>query len=340
MKQVVSMNIKQLISRGWKHLKSEDSKLHGMRYIKLVSCQAFVIDVGIMHPNKNRSIIFSFNCSNDELYIPEIILEGFSLSKFSRDDESKYNFSIKLVEHELEENEIFDTICVDLSNSLQKSTAAKGEDKFKDLIERLYTWVDYLKNKKTTKLSFREQLGLFAELYVLEKLKKDVTSEQKLVSSWTGPDRAPKDFVNDEFAIEVKCKLDEESSVKISNLEQLDSLDYGRVTLCILSLVEDSSSNLSLNSLVQRVSMSFQDSSALSVFLKKLDQVGYFVQDMDSYQNTYSVASFNLYLVGPEFPRLTPHTVVSGVQSVKYSISMDSIVKFRIADNDLKEGWK
>lgn len=203
---------------------------------------------------------------------------------------------------------------------------------------RLNTWQRFLERFGTAMLSREEQIGLFAELHLLETEIQPRLGASGAVRAWRGPFGEPQDFRTGSLAIELKATSAISAvSFPVSNLEQLDPGTATSLLLCHVALVENTGGELSLPDLVQRLrtQLSSVDPGAAVEFDAALIEAGY----LDIHSATYAdrrfaVRKISWYEVREGFPRLTLASVPVGVTASRYTVSLASCAPFEIGKEE------
>ena len=198
-----------------------------------------------------------------------------------------------------------------------------------EIMKRLMAkWRRFWGRQHQNILSHEEQIGLFGELWFL--LKWVIPSIGSTgVEHWRGPWKEPHDFVFRDRSVEVKGSLRSGSTtIRISSLEQLQSISPVPLFLMSLLFRESDSSDLTLPSIVEKCYSVFEDDiEMLGIFESGLLEVGYSPLHEGEYANRHiSVIAEFLYSVENDFPRLTSSilglSIPSGVDNVRYTIDL------------------
>lgn len=127
--------------------------------------------------------------------------------------------------------EVFD----DLLASILEAAAESG-DPLDAAITTLRRWRDLLRAWSLS-MSHEAEMGLFAELHVLELLTR--ASRSLAPEIWRGPHHEPKDIVAHDYWIEVKAAAPSSQYVWIHGLDQLQDLPGADGYLAVVTVVED-----------------------------------------------------------------------------------------------------
>jgi hypothetical protein len=194
----------------------------------------------------------------------------------------------------------FELFADDIIRVLDRDSSAPG----KACIDVLRSWRAMFRPSNDSRLTPAEQIGLIAELHLLENLARH--DRERSLGLWKGPDRFRHDFVSSRCSIEVKAtSARDQMVVKIHGEKQLDDPLDGPLYLYAEQL-ELAPGGDSLPALVNRILGLGVDAA---YFLQSLEKQGYRLQDAESYAGfTYGVLYSKLCLVGDSFPRIIRRT--------------------------------
>lgn len=193
----------------------------------------------------------------------------------------------------------------------------------------LVKWSTFFQLDRNYVLSDNIQQGLYGELFFLEQML-DIKSE-KVIDSWTGCNSECHDFYIGKDAVEVKSFSGSgPDKVKISNEFQLDDSGIpGNLYLLFIKMKKSAADGESLPDIVGRISKKIGQASRLA-FFDKLLKVGYLYQMPELYTLHFRVREEDCYIVQEGFPRITSKTIVRGIGSVSYTVSLDACDSFQI----------
>ena len=191
---------------------------------------------------------------------------------------------------------------------------------------------------ETDRLSERDALGLFAELWFLQRWEG---GGEAAVDAWTASTGSRHDFQWPERSIEVKAtgrRADGAVVHRIQHLDQLTDPEEGTLYLFSLRVVRDELAHNTLPSLVDRVSESLQGNArAKEDFARKLGLRGYSPAFRKHQETPYRILGERMYRVGAGFPRLTLATfdkgLPPGIGAVSYLLDMAVCDEWLIATN-------
>lgn len=227
--------------------------------------------------------------------------------------------------------DVFMALAVDVASAL---TSARTQGNVAaTMLSRVERWQRFLELHGPDGLSEAQQAGLFAELIVLrELLTAGNWTSRESVEGWKGPDRGPQDFVLPSGSIEVKSTTAQSpSSLVVNNLDQLLESRGLSLVLMLLVLGANASVGPTLPELVREVSRMAGDASDL--LWSRLHTAGYISEHDPLYElPRYQVLATKAFLVREDFPRLIRPQVDARILAASYSISLQGLDGFEIAD--------
>ena len=240
---------------------------------------------------------------------------------------------IQIVLREDEMQELFYRLCLDLADSISKGTQFNVLSR---IVSRLEEWKRLLSSAQK-KLSKRQQKGLIGELSFLKDILLDEMGPMTAVKSWTGPAGSPRDFTKGFTFFEVKAnKGSQDHSVIISSENQLAISEEEELFLCVIGIIEDPTSGLSLNAIVEDVrKVIAEDTAALAYLNSLLAEVGY--SDLVDYSDTkWAKESFRYYYVDEGFPAIVPSSIPIGVSEVTYRLDLSHLDNYETDEADIR----
>lgn len=226
--------------------------------------------------------------------------------------------------------EIFEQV---LQNLLEHIVVEAELPLYTLIYEVLDRWHNFFKRKFSKRLTIEEEMGLFGELYYIDKwLDIFPNSPPLIINDWKGPLKNRIDIVKKAQGIEIKTispKIRDE--IKISNEKQLETnAVINDLTLYILKMEVSDSVGQTLQELVDRVIGKIQ-SRAPSLVVKFKDlllSIG--VVDNEYIDNYFYVHEELAYKVVGEFPRIISNQLPIGITNVSYSIDLSHCKKYEV----------
>ena len=180
-------------------------------------------------------------------------------------------------------------------------------------------------------LSSEQQKGLVGELLFINWLLDNQKSPQIILNAWTGSDFEDKDFVFGSTGIEIKLTSSKYPKLKITNERQLDTQNLNELFLILYVTEEVKENGFSLNSLIdeirEKISINLEE---LKFFNEKLLLIGYFDNDAEHYNKTYSLKNIIHLMVSSDFPKIINDVLPLGIYDISYSIEISAVDGFNI----------
>lgn len=206
------------------------------------------------------------------------------------------------------------------------------------ITKRLFMWEKFFKHTSPDNFTIQNQIGLFGELlFIEEQISK---GRAYIIESWSGPDRATKDFIIEDNAVEIKTSsISSTNRVSISDENQLDESGFSHLYLNVRIIQQNQMNGRNLTELIDCIKMEISgDEYLLTIFNEKLIQSGFIENFKDKYVIQYEDISSSWYEVKNSrskfFPRIIPSDLRNGVKFVKYQIELSDLEDFRISDID------
>jgi hypothetical protein len=223
-----------------------------------------------------------------------------------------------------------------LTDDMLRVLSAVPREPGRACLMTLERWRALLEPANELLLSVTAQLGLIAELHVLERLAE--VGFDAVVNLWTGPDASRHDFTGATCAIEVKATTGRDSfEVGIHGDRQLDDPLVGQLYL----FAEQFETSPAGESVVEVVDRMLTLSHGSQTLLSKLGQVGYRVDDGPAYVDTrFSLVRRKLLLVDAAFPRIVRGSmkdprVLDLLKKVQYSVDVGPMASIVTDDRAL-----
>jgi hypothetical protein len=177
-------------------------------------------------------------------------------------------------------------------------------------------------------LSSEEQIGLYGELWWLQRMIQAGMEFVAAVNSWKGCRRNYHDFETNGHAVEVKTTITKEPrKVQINNERQLDDRGLNSLHLFVLTLAKSSAGGETLPGLVQSLRSILSEKPVAYTFEHSLREAGYLDIHTHLYNNSsYTVIKEELFHVSEGFPRITD--VPQGLGDLHYTVVLSACGHF------------
>jgi hypothetical protein len=202
-------------------------------------------------------------------------------------------------------------------------------------ITRLSRWQSFMRKHGAAGLSLEARRGLIGELFLMRNHLLDRCTQDVAIASWKGCKGANHDFQFYHGSIEVKStSSNTPHAFHVSNINQLDSPGQGQLFVFLVLLEESESGEASLPDVVDSLRDLF-DGSALDTFEEGLTEAGYTEAQREIYLSPrYTIRREYFYRVEDSFPRLRENVLPSGVEEVKYQVSISACVEFEVLSSE------
>jgi len=233
---------------------------------------------------------------------------------------------ITLIDQSLSKS--FSVMCFDIAER-SKNIKVMG-DAFAIALECLSDWSDLFKRRGKFGLSRNEVMGLWGELYTLEKiLQSKVSPDEIVVQGWRGPNGDQRDIGFNKTRIEIKSQLSTKAiSLRITSLDQLDDGDDN--LNIALNRISPSDAGDSLVDLVARIFQLLESNRLASLEFERKLMLAEFDAELEVCRELFNLDEQLIYGVGENFPRLTLATVPIGIKAAQYEISGAAIIDYQI----------
>ena len=225
---------------------------------------------------------------------------------------------------------LFYSFCEDL---IYSTSNCDPNDGYRLLVDRYLSWKKMFSSHNKS-LNEQQVMGLIGELSYLNDFAFKKYGYSEALLGWSGPEPTNKDFSFGENWYEIKTLSSSRDAISISSIEQLDSEYDGELVVYGLQKMSESFDGVSLNKLVKTTLDKLETSVDKDLFMYKLEQVGYALDERYD-ALVYTVDFNNRYTVGFDFPRIEKNSLPLGVNRVRYDISLESIERFKVKDNEL-----
>ncbi|MCW1242055.1 PD-(D/E)XK motif protein [Bacillus pretiosus] len=204
--------------------------------------------------------------------------------------------------------------------------------------EVLDRWHNFFKRKWNSRLNPEEEMGLFGELYYINKwLEKFPDEPPLIIKDWKGPLKNRIDFVSKNSGVEIKTVAPKiRNEIKISNEKQLELNPVtDKLFLFVLKVEINDAVGKSLQSIIEVIDEQLiERAPSLAVKFKDLLlEVGVMGEEYD--ENYFFVHEELAYLVNADFPKLTSENLPIGITNVSYSIDLSHCNSFKVSVEDI-----
>ena len=244
------------------------------------------------------------------------------VEQYKNDTELTLRFS-------LDNGDLLECFCIFCQDLLESTKAIIDEDTaYKTLRARYFSWRQLFKPDKG-KLTETEIMGLIGELLFLQSRLFVERGIDRALESWTGIEKAHKDFSFDDVWYEIKTINFGKESVRISSLEQLDSDVDGHLAIYILEKMSPGFNGIRLNELVSGIIAQLDNAAQKELFMDKLNLYGFdFSPEYDQW--VFSLRDFSVYtVVVNDFPRISRAMVPDAVTKVTYELLLNEIQQYK-----------
>jgi hypothetical protein len=227
-----------------------------------------------------------------------------------------------------------DTIAVELIEALEAGASIGRVRLVQNVLAK---WRRFWSGIAQGLLSKQEQLGLFGELWFLNRWLVPALGISAAVTMWRGPAGARNDFEARGLAIEVKTTGRVDGAHVIHGLDQLLEPSGGQLMLFSLLVRDEASGTESLPAQVAEARGLIADDHALQ---SQFDALVYAAGYDDRLAAEYAklvlrIRNAGLYKVDDGFPRLIPSSLVGGVPAglgaIEYELRLDGAGKWLLA---------
>lgn len=225
---------------------------------------------------------------------------------------------------------LFKHMCDDIVANTRTTTGDKETVKL--IINRILKWQRYWETDSKDLMSNSKIIGLLGELYFLENHLFPSFPIEKSIDYWSGPESKAQDFLVDSIAVEVKCQLGESPSrVTINSSDQLCP-KFPELYLHVITLgkvEKDSANAFNLFDTVDRINNKIlkEAPSAYERFSDLLLLVGY-IAKKEYKDYSFTFLDELTFKVVEGFPRICTENLPSGIDKVRYRITLNSCMPF------------
>lgn len=229
-----------------------------------------------------------------------------------------------------------ETFCVVVADLVGDLAGVMPDARAAAVADTLARW-RWFWGDSSSRLSEREAVGLFAELWFLDQW---AGASPATIDAWGGSENTRHDFQWRDYSVEVKASSTRGEGATVhavQHLEQLADPETGDLYLFSMRVVRDRLAANTLATLVRRCSEQLAGYPvARDSFLSKVSRLGYNPVDQTLRESSYRVVEELLFTVSDGFPRLTIETFTSGlpagVVDVSYKIDLSACGQWLVTD--------
>ena len=221
--------------------------------------------------------------------------------------------SLHLRVHSDYRNKLLPFYC-DLINSVN---SADVESTVWDVID---SW-DGIFGRVGEPLSQEEQIGLFGELVILQKLVNQFGSNA--IKWWTGPDATKHDFISNKWELEVKSSI---RSDPVAHIHPIDQLEPEPVDFYLL-MIGLKKGNKTLPEMIESTRNEILESVDKNKFNRSLKLVGYDDEHAHQYPSGYDVSTIRFLEIDDTTPVFRPSAITPGIiyEDVRWTLRESSL---------------
>jgi|GEM_PF-6078398 len=266
----------------------------------------------------NRQIYIEFNPIDLRDYLP-LQINGLSISIIEKLDLSVNSIYLVISLTDLSLDEAFLAFTTSIVLRIQDSISSL--DTIMKIEKIFKAYLDFFSKKTSEVLTDIQEQGLFAELYELNnqmQLKSD-----DIVMNWEGPSMGRRDFVFDDYEIEIKSSIKlNDRTIMITSENQLEPLILP-VYLHFYAL-EKINNGETIIDLSQSIMAKLTNINLKRIFIGKLFSLGIDIQTYIPH-NRYRVVKIISYLIDENFPRIKKAHIPTEVFDIRYKLDLKSI---------------
>jgi hypothetical protein len=228
-----------------------------------------------------------------------------------------------------EDSQIFCKLCEDLISTVELH---HDNDGMVSAVEvRLQRWQELLKKSSNYVMSIEAQMGLFAELTLLEKVLFQKIGVEQAINAWVGPDFDKQDFLLDNAVIEVKSyRTSKGQQVSISSAQQLYCEKQPLFLVSYGLTRSENGKNVNNISSDIKVTLSKTSKLLLDIFNIKLIDYGFIPELENEPYIGFLIDTTRVFQVNANFPKLIPPMIPLEIPRVKYSIDLSLCNDFEV----------
>lgn len=322
------LNEHEELLSAWKSLSRTAETTDGWRTIPIGigRCRA-----GVRFPAGEEALLTGFRISAPAAAdLPQG--RGFSVSRVGDAPSAGFDVWFGVSRKPTASLEMFTLMAADLLASV---SAAKGEEQrtYYQFLSRIRSWQQFMERQRDRRLSEEEELGLFGELSMVDRLLSCGVPPSVVMECWKGPANGLRDFMGETHDVEVKATISPNGfPARISSLEQLDDVAGRSVFLAALRFsLQDAAP--SLPTMVEVIRQKAGDQGRIGLE-RNLLLAGYDDAHASEYVRGFEPMDERVFRMEEAFPRLIRSTAPLAVRAAKYELDLDLV---DIATVDLDE---
>ena len=201
-----------------------------------------------------------------------------------------------------------------------------------------FKWLSFLDNHNI-KLSKEAVKGIWGEIFYLKRLlNSGIQSVNDKLSSWQGTYDKGHDFVFEFIDVEVKTIDFLMNTIKISSEYQLDNESSKKLELAVIFVQDDKNNGFTLDKLVKDIRNTIIELGGdINLISDALFQKGLTFGNLSEY-DLYSFKPIKIQYFNccdDNFPRIIKSKIAEEITGVRYSLKLNMIQDFLIAEIEL-----
>lgn len=324
----ISERFKELIEKSKTSLVNENALCEAIYF------QKPYILIGINYPNLKRRIYIDITAENwnaEQLKsFPRWRGLEITQEPFEQLGRLKNKMFLVISQDVEDSEEIFERV---LQNMVDHIISNEELPLYTMLYEVLDRWHNFFKKKYDYKLTIEEEMGLYGELYYINRWMEIFPKEPPLIiKEWKGPLKNRIDFIKNNNGIEIKTispKIRDE--IKISNEKQLEINSVTQTLyIYVLKMEISESAGKTLQDLIEEIEQKLiSGAPSMAVkFRDLLTEVGVVNEDYNI--NHFYVHEELAYDASDDFPKITSKQLPIGVTNVSYSVDLSHCINYQV----------
>jgi len=323
-------HVDMIMRNLWENLEKQlyqDRDSHKRTYRRLDLERETGIRLACTSPGNIWELLIEAGISDEILSVDFPKWKGMNFEVITLDAPKEGTYHVRLFLEQLENRDIFITVCADLVRTL--NGCLTNESRRNEIAEFLARWSHFFERYGQEGLSYEQQIGLYGELRWLWLMIQADIEHTNAVHSWKGCRRNYHDFETNGHVVEVKTTMTKEPrKVHINNERQLDDRGLNSLHLFVLTLTKSCSGGETLPGLIQSLRSIFTEQAVAYTFEHSLREAGYLDIHTHLYNNSsYAVLKEEFFHVSEGFPRITD--MPQGLGDLKYTIILAACGNFK-----------